>query len=288
MSIPPTDNLIESIAENLTFHHRGSQSLKGPNPWMQQDHALAMETLSPGLSLEVDGSPPQELKPTETLIVPEFITFRVLRGEGTLHRFRLRAFKTVDLCQLFPVAFKRKLPEGLLANLESRPGDSLSLSLTKKARGFLFAAEILKWDEGLGWSLPMVQNLGRLSPALHLMERHFGENLTREQLASSCGWAPSRFHQIFHDTLRVSPMAWLRRYRLQRARAHLRTGAGSITSIAHRCGFPDAFHFSRSFKQVYGCSPSAFKSGAIPTHPTQVATVTNDPKTAPCDVHGKA
>jgi AraC family transcriptional regulator, positive regulator of tynA and feaB len=50
--------------------------------------------------------------------------------------------------------------------------------------------------------------------------------------------------------------------RLARAREELAESDRSVASIAHRWGFADTSHFSRSFKARYGTSPSAYRLGA--------------------------
>lgn len=50
--------------------------------------------------------------------------------------------------------------------------------------------------------------------------------------------------------------------RLARAREELADTATPITVIAHRWGFADGSHFSRSFRARYGCSPTDYRVGA--------------------------
>lgn len=56
--------------------------------------------------------------------------------------------------------------------------------------------------------------------------------------------------------------AYLRRERLNEA-ARILTGPNadhlSMTDLAHKLAFYDLAHFSRSFKYVFGCSPSDFR-----------------------------
>lgn len=59
--------------------------------------------------------------------------------------------------------------------------------------------------------------------------------------------------------------AWLRTRRLAGARASLMDPqeAASVARIAQRWGFANASHFSRAFRQTYGCTPSRMRAGGI-------------------------
>jgi AraC family transcriptional regulator, positive regulator of tynA and feaB len=52
----------------------------------------------------------------------------------------------------------------------------------------------------------------------------------------------------------------VRARRLARARADLTEGDRPISVIAHRWGFSDISHFSRTFKAHYGCSPTDYRN----------------------------
>jgi AraC-like DNA-binding protein len=70
-------------------------------------------------------------------------------------------------------------------------------------------------------------------------------------------------HALFEKS-GESVSCYVRRRRLDRCREDLASpNGGSITAIAHRWGFNDSAHFSRVFRQHFGCTPSeARASGA--------------------------
>jgi AraC-like DNA-binding protein len=65
-----------------------------------------------------------------------------------------------------------------------------------------------------------------------------------------------RFRQAFH----ASPIDWLRRERITRAKRRLLESADSIKEIAFQVGYRDPFFFSRDFKRYSGLTPTAFRS----------------------------
>jgi transcriptional regulator GlxA family with amidase domain len=59
--------------------------------------------------------------------------------------------------------------------------------------------------------------------------------------------------------LELGPLEYAKLARLDRVANQLRRTPLSLKEIALSTGFYDAYHLSRSFKQVYGLSPKAFK-----------------------------
>ncbi|MFF7472836.1 helix-turn-helix domain-containing protein [Streptomyces sp. NPDC008092] len=103
-------------------------------------------------------------------------------------------------------------------------------------------------------------------PLLAMMaavRRHWSDGVARplplERLARAAGVSESTLSRICRRHLGVSPVAGLERLRLARAEPLLWLSNLSLRAIALRCGFPDAYHFSRRFRAVYGMSPSAFR-----------------------------
>jgi AraC-like DNA-binding protein len=79
---------------------------------------------------------------------------------------------------------------------------------------------------------------------------------------------PEHLCRLFKAEGQPSPVETVRLLRLDRAMTLLARSNYSVAEIACLCGFADAFHFSRRFKEVYGESPSqlrrAVQNGATP------------------------
>lgn len=90
------------------------------------------------------------------------------------------------------------------------------------------------------------------------MENHIGENVSLGDLAEAA--CVSRFHfaRLFRVSTGNSPMAFLLRLRVERAKEMLRRGDAKIAEIAAALGFFDQSHFARSFRRVVGVSPREF------------------------------
>jgi two-component system response regulator YesN len=60
----------------------------------------------------------------------------------------------------------------------------------------------------------------------------------------------------------MTPIAYLTRYRITKAKALLTTTAQSITTIALAVGFADSGYFSRVFRREVGMTPERFRRQA--------------------------
>jgi transcriptional regulator GlxA family with amidase domain len=55
----------------------------------------------------------------------------------------------------------------------------------------------------------------------------------------------------------MTPMTYLRRVRLERARQDLQENSGSVSDIANRWGFSNLGRFSHAYREQFGETPSA-------------------------------
>ena len=108
---------------------------------------------------------------------------------------------------------------------------------------------------------------GPLAPCSKQRIRRFvDENLCDPELsvtgvARALGLSP-RYVQMAFAEIATTPLAYIRRKRLQLAAQQLRRhGAGcNITELGFSLGFNDLSHFSRSFKARYGVGPRDYRA----------------------------
>ena len=84
------------------------------------------------------------------------------------------------------------------------------------------------------------------------------------ELAAAVGMSRSRLHRRLVRNGGLSPGAWIRRARLERAATLLRTTDQPVGRIASAVGYTDPAHFTRSFKRERGLTPSAFRDRGNP------------------------
>jgi AraC-like DNA-binding protein len=105
----------------------------------------------------------------------------------------------------------------------------------------------------------------RLLRARDAMDRDFALPLDVSALASIACISESNFIRSFKATFGETPHRYLQRRRIERAMFLLRTTDESVTDVCMRCGFSSLGTFSRTFSDIVGESPSAFRSrGVVP------------------------
>jgi AraC-like DNA-binding protein len=81
------------------------------------------------------------------------------------------------------------------------------------------------------------------------------DDLSLKTLAGIAGLSPSRFMHVFTKSVGVPVRPYILWLRVQRAACDLMDGA-SVTSAAHRAGFSDSAHLTRTFRRMLGATPS--------------------------------
>lgn len=101
----------------------------------------------------------------------------------------------------------------------------------------------------------------RIKEMLTFIQANYGRELTVEDIASACAVSASECIRCFHATINTTPIAYLKSYRLQQAAVKLQLTTDKISAIAESCGFQEMSYFAKSFKAVYGCTPSEYRIG---------------------------
>jgi AraC-like DNA-binding protein len=93
------------------------------------------------------------------------------------------------------------------------------------------------------------------------VEANLGEHISLDQLASLAGLSRFHFARQFRISTGQSPMGYVRRARIERAKAILRARHITIAQVAVSLGFADQSHFTRTFARLIGVSPRSFAAG---------------------------
>jgi AraC family transcriptional regulator len=90
------------------------------------------------------------------------------------------------------------------------------------------------------------------------IEENIGESLTLGTLAGVA--CVSRFHfaRMFRLSTGFSPMAYVLRRRIERARLQLAQGHQKLSELAAALGFCDQSHFTRIFRRTIGITPREY------------------------------
>jgi AraC-like DNA-binding protein len=103
-----------------------------------------------------------------------------------------------------------------------------------------------------------------IQAALRLMRARQGtyatDNVTLTDLARSLHVSAQHLCRVFKRRLGVGPMECLRLLRVERAASLLERTDEPVSAVGEAVGFSTPYHFSRTFKKVYGLSPRAFRT----------------------------
>ena len=108
--------------------------------------------------------------------------------------------------------------------------------------------------------IPVAARVGYSHKALvevsALMEANIEEPLSLDELARLANLSQRHLQRMFKHTLNMTPMHYYLNLRLRRARALLLQTEMSVMSVTVACGFQSSCHFSKSYRTLFGYSPS--------------------------------
>lgn len=97
----------------------------------------------------------------------------------------------------------------------------------------------------------------KLVVAVELMEANLREPISQSELAAYVDLSRRQLQRLFQKYLLCTPSSYYLQLRLQRARELLHQTDRSLIDIATETGFVSSSHFSKSYRELFGCPPSA-------------------------------
>ena len=92
------------------------------------------------------------------------------------------------------------------------------------------------------------------------IRHNFDKQLSLKSLAVEFNRSPESIRKIFHQYFPgLTPGRLIAKLQIQKAVELLENTTSSVGSIAEKCGFSDAFTFSKKFKKVTGFSPKEYR-----------------------------
>ena len=101
----------------------------------------------------------------------------------------------------------------------------------------------------------------KIAPVLEYISQHYNEPVTNEMLATVGGMSTVYFRKLFTSVIGVSPIAYARGLRIERAREMLKSDYGTLSDVAQSLGYASLYDFSRDFKKHTGVAPSKYAEG---------------------------
>lgn len=104
-----------------------------------------------------------------------------------------------------------------------------------------------------------------VNTVLEFINDNYMNEITLDVLSQNMYLSPIYVSKIFKESTGDSPINYLIKLRLSKAKILLEEGELPIKSIALAVGYNDVYHFSKLFKKYYSCPPSALKRRKITT-----------------------
>jgi AraC-like DNA-binding protein len=125
--------------------------------------------------------------------------------------------------------------------------------LARVWRGFVPGRDDLREAAGDARKTPERRIDPRLTRALEAL----GANgLSVAEAAAQVGLSESRLTHLMTESIGAPPRSWRAWLRLQRALGEALFGPANLTDAAHRAGFADSAHLTRTCKQLTGVRPA--------------------------------
>ena len=103
------------------------------------------------------------------------------------------------------------------------------------------------------------RNGDRIKSMLQFIHDHCTEEMTIAKIAESAAISESECLRCFRGTIGITPIQYVRQYRIQRAAQLLSDTDERISDIALQCGFQDMSYFTKTFREMKGCTPTRFR-----------------------------
>ena len=81
-----------------------------------------------------------------------------------------------------------------------------------------------------------------------------------KDIADSATISVSECLRCFQATIGVTPIQYVKQYRIQKAAELLIASDRTISDIGGQCGFYDMSYFSKEFRKIYSCTPSEYRN----------------------------
>jgi len=99
----------------------------------------------------------------------------------------------------------------------------------------------------------------RIRVMLSYIQDRFSDNLTADEIACSAMISTSECLRCFHNTIGLTPVQYLKYYRIQQSAQLLQSTNDKISDIAQSCGFQEMSYFAKTFREFMHVTPYEYR-----------------------------
>ena len=107
--------------------------------------------------------------------------------------------------------------------------------------------------------LPRNTSEGGLAAAVQYIQDNLDRHISIDELVEEACMSKSSFYRHFSDEFDMSPLEYITRERVRRARMLLADSDNTVTSVSHALGFSSTSHFIDMFKEHEGVTPKQYQ-----------------------------
>ncbi len=89
--------------------------------------------------------------------------------------------------------------------------------------------------------------------------KNYSGDLDLNNISQNLGFSSSYLTKVFNKVENTTPSRYIRQYRMNIAKQLLGDSKNTIAMVASAVGYNDPFHFSKSFKQAMGLTPTEYR-----------------------------
>jgi AraC-like DNA-binding protein len=172
---------------------------------------------------------------------------------GNLHLFQV--VKTGCIVRIDDVDSLKREFERLIRY--SRSGE-LTSGFRVNAILLEIIAQFIDGCEAARMNTTVTSSVEKMSEVLKYIEGHLDSDMTVEDLAQIAHFHPNYFIRLFKNFTGHSPIQYINRMRLEKAKHLLTLTEWNVSLIADAVGM-ELYYFSRIFKEYTGFSPTAYR-----------------------------
>lgn len=197
----------------------------------------------------------------DLLVLQDLVS--IIDRDGGAHRWNLPASMERGVS-----AFEPAQPDDAFRDMEHRLIAALVSPLESQIMGAALVREVmyrvLMGPQGQALAVLTQQTSvnARVSKALALIHQGYMQDLSVEALADRAGMSVSAFHRGFKFVTGDTPLQYVKKIRLDKARDLMVTQGTPAAVAAHSVGYESPSQFSREFKRYYQHPPSFFQRHA--------------------------